>query len=47
LEQIIIRQGALLNWATILADLQPLCELKESPEIVDRLIALRDGLSNE
>jgi hypothetical protein len=39
---IIARQGRALNWQLILSELQPLCELKEAPEIVQRLEQLRD-----
>lgn len=38
---IIARQGAKLNWRTILSELRPLCELKGQPEIVHRLEQLR------
>ncbi len=47
LEGILIRQGDDLDWDLVLQELTPLCELKESPEIVDRLIQLRDSLSAE
>jgi hypothetical protein len=43
-EGIIIRQGANLDWGLIVSELAPLCELKESPETMDRLLALRDQL---
>jgi hypothetical protein len=46
-EGIIIRQGNNLNWQQILDELTPLCELKESPESMDRLIQLRDSLTAE
>jgi hypothetical protein len=44
-EGIIVRQGSALDWKQILEELGPLCELKESPETVDRLIQLRDQLA--
>lgn len=34
---IIIRQSAQLDWAYVRAQLAPLAELKEAPEILDRL----------
>lgn len=46
-EQIVIRQGIALDWSLILTDLQPLSELKESPEILDRLEAIRDRSAAE
>lgn len=42
LKGILLRQGTKLNWPQILAELKPLAALKESPELVDKLIALRD-----
>jgi hypothetical protein len=42
LEGIIIRQDSKMNWRQILDELTPLCELKESPETVDRLLQVRD-----
>lgn len=42
-KSIIARQGRALNWQVILPELRPLCELKESPEIVQRLERLRDS----
>ena len=44
-EGIIIRQSEKLNWDLVLKELQPLCQLKESPETVERLLALRDKLT--
>lgn len=44
-EGIILRQHGALDWDLILAELTPLCELKESPETVERLIQLRDQLA--
>lgn len=46
-EGILIRQSGKLDWSLILEELTPLCELKESPETVDRLLALRDQLAAE
>ncbi|HEY5913941.1 MAG TPA: nucleotidyltransferase [Verrucomicrobiae bacterium] len=43
---IMVRQGAALNWETILSELRPLCQLKDAPEIVDRLEKLRAGELN-
>ena len=37
IEGVIMRQGAALRTRQILAELQPLAELKEQPEIVERL----------
>ncbi len=47
LEGILIRQNDNLDWDLILMELAPLCELKESPETVDRLVELRDQLTAE
>ena len=41
IEGIVLRTGAELDWETILAELQPLCEAKEAPHILPRLAALR------
>lgn len=46
-EGIIIRQGSALDWHIILTELTPLCELKESPETVERLLQLRDQFARE
>jgi hypothetical protein len=40
-ESVIIRQERQLDWKQIMAELEPLSELKESPEIPDRLNRLR------
>jgi hypothetical protein len=40
-EGIIIRQGALLDWRHIETNLKPLVELKESPEILERLVKFK------
>ncbi len=44
-EGILIRQADSLDWCLILDELTPLCELKESPETIDQLLALRDQLA--
>ncbi len=42
IEGIITRQGsAMLDWSYIFLQLEPLCEVKEAPEILSRLEALR------
>ncbi len=46
-EGILVRQAGNLDWGIILEELAPLCELKESPETVDRLLAMRDRLAEE
>lgn len=46
-EGIIVRQGKRLNWEQIVDELTPLCELKEAPEIVDQLLALRTKIDAE
>jgi len=46
-EGILVRQAERLDWPLILEELTPLCELKESPETIDRLLALRDQLAAE
>jgi hypothetical protein len=43
-EGILIRHGRALDWRLIVAELAPLAELKDSPEIVGRLERLRDSL---
>jgi hypothetical protein len=43
-ETILIRQQGKLNWTYILEQLQPLCRFKETPEIVDHLLQLRDRI---
>jgi hypothetical protein len=42
-ETIIVRQQTQLDWRYILEQLEPLCQAKERPEIVDRLLDLREG----
>jgi len=37
IERIIVRQTGNLDWSYIRAQLRPLAELKEAPEIVDQL----------
>jgi len=41
-ETIIIRQQGNLDWPYIFGQLTPLCEIKEAPEIVQRLEKIRD-----
>jgi hypothetical protein len=41
LEGILIRQHGLLDWAYVESQLRPLTELKEEPEILERLATLR------
>lgn len=41
---VLIRQGNKLEWEFVLQELEPLCHLKESPEIVPKLINLRGSL---
>ena len=41
IESIVLRMGARLDWAMVEAELQPLCEVKEAPDILARLSALR------
>ncbi len=45
IEGVIIRQGARLDWTYILAELRPLAELKDAPDIVRRLEQLRGRFS--
>ncbi len=45
-EGILVRQEGKLDWGTLIDELTPLCELKEAPETVDRLLALRDSLAS-
>ena len=40
-KSIIRRRGAALNWTQILEELTPLTELKEQPEILERLTTIR------
>jgi hypothetical protein len=40
-ERVIVRQTGKLDWGYILEHLRELAALKESPQIVDRLITLR------
>jgi hypothetical protein len=44
IEGILLRYGSDLQWERIYSELQPLCELKESPRIVERLKALQSEL---
>lgn len=47
IEGIITRQKTKLNWRQVELELLPLCELKEAPEILDRLRRLRENLAAE
>ena len=47
IEGVIIRQGNTLDWNLVIAELTPLCELKGSPETVERLLQLRDQLAED
>ncbi|MBI4582010.1 MAG: hypothetical protein HY718_20095, partial [Planctomycetes bacterium] len=47
IEGVLIRQQAALDRRYILENLGPLCELKESPEIVDKLVAMFDRFPPE
>jgi hypothetical protein len=40
-ETVIIRQQGKLDWEYILEQLRPLCQIKEAPEIIERLTGLR------
>ena len=42
LENVIIRQGARLDWPYIIYELKPLLELKGTPEVLDRLKWFRE-----
>ncbi len=43
IEGIILRRGSQLDWEFIYSQLQPLCELKESPDILVRLRGLQQS----
>ena len=47
IEGIVLRTGARLDWAMIEAELQPLCEVKEAPDILARLRTLRVSHGDE
>ncbi len=44
IEGILLRSGADLEWKLVYSELQPLCELKECPRIVERLRGLQSDL---
>ena len=44
LEGVVIRQGERLDWTYVLTELAPLVELKEVPEIMEKLQRLRERL---
>jgi hypothetical protein len=46
-ETVLIRQGGRLNWKQIAAELKPLSELKESPDIPVRLEKLRQKVESQ
>jgi hypothetical protein len=46
-ETIIIRQQGVLDWPYIFRQLTPLCEIKEAPEIVQRLKIMRDDCAHQ
>jgi hypothetical protein len=46
-EGILERQRGKLDWSCVLAELRPLSELKEAPEIVDQLLQLRAKVDPE
>jgi hypothetical protein len=46
-ETVLIRQGDRLNWKQIMAELKPLSELKEAPEIPGRLEKLRRKVADQ
>lgn len=46
-ESVLIRQGQQLNWQLVMAELGPLAELKDSPEIADRLKRLREKVASQ
>ena len=45
LDGILIRQSGKLDWEYIVRQLRPLAELKDAPEIVERLVNRRDELA--
>lgn len=44
-EGVIVRQQGNLDWAYIFEELSPLCELKEAPEIIKKLVSIRSKLT--
>ncbi|MSQ48863.1 MAG: hypothetical protein EXR30_00560 [Betaproteobacteria bacterium] len=40
-ESVLVRQGRALNWRLIIGELQPLLDLRETPENLERLLQLR------
>ena len=46
MDGIIIRQSGRVDWTYVRTQLAPLAELKEAPEIVDRLDKRRVALEN-
>ena len=45
IEGIIVRQSAQLDWAYVRAELAPLAELKNAPDLVDKLARMQVDLS--
>jgi len=41
IKTVLIRQGKKMDWKLVVKELKPLCELKESPEIMEHLKRLR------
>ena len=46
-ETVLVRQGERLDWKQIMAELKPLSELKESPDIPSRLEKLRHKIATQ
>lgn len=44
IEGVILRQSARLDWSYVRAQLAPLAELKDAPELLDRLERAREGV---
>jgi|GEM_PF-1342116 len=47
IRSILVRLATQLDWEFITRELQPLCELKEQPEIVQRLLQLKNSINGE
>ena len=46
LESVLVRQGERLDWTLIRRELPPLCDLKDAPDIPDRLEKTRRKIAN-
>ncbi len=46
IRSIVARQGRTLKWRLVMSELKPLCRLKESPEILDKLKRLRASIES-